>query len=69
MSIAERINVTVKRLPELKQIEVLNFVEYLQSWTEKEENKDWNGLSLSSAMRGMEDEHSPCSTNGLKESF
>jgi hypothetical protein len=69
MSIAERINITVKRLPELKQIEVLDFVEYLQSRTEKEEYKEWNDLSLSSAMRGMEDEHSPYSTNDLKESF
>jgi len=69
MSIAERINITVKMLPELKQIEVLDFVEYLQSRTEKEEYKEWNDLSLSSAMRGMEDEHSPYSINDLKESF
>jgi len=69
MSIAERINVTVKKLPELKQIEVLDFVKYLQSRTEKEEYKEWNDLSLSSAMRGMEDEQSPYSTNDLKEIF
>jgi len=69
MSIAERISKSVKRLPELKQIEVLDFVEYLQSRTEKEEYKEWSDLSLSSAMRGMEDEHSPYSTNDLKESF
>ena len=69
MSLAERIKINVKKLPELKQIEVLDFVEYLQSRTEKEEYKEWNDLSLSSAMRGMEDEHSPYSINDLKESF
>ncbi len=69
MSIAERININVKRLPESKQIEVLDFVEYLQSRTEKEEYKAWGDLSLSSAMRGLEDEQSPYSTNDLKESF
>ena len=69
MSLAERIKINVKKLPELKQIEVFDFVEYLQSRTEKEEYKEWNDLSLSSAMRGMEDEHSPYSINDLKESF
>lgn len=69
MSLAERINIKVKSLPESKLIEVLDFVEYLQSRAEKEEYKEWNDLSLSSAMRGMEDEHSPYSINDLKESF
>jgi hypothetical protein len=69
MSLAERINIKVKRLPESKLIEVLDFVEYLQSRAEKEEYKEWNDLSLSSAMRGMEDEQSHYSINDLKESF
>ena len=69
ISIIEKINIHVKRLPESKQIEVLDFVEYLQSRTEKEEFKEWNDLSLSSAMRGMEDEQSSYSINDLKESF
>ena len=69
MSLAERINIKVKRLPESKLIEVLDFVEYLQSRAEKEEYQEWNDLSLSSAMRGMEDEQSPYSINDLKESF
>ncbi|MBT5304652.1 MAG: hypothetical protein HON76_16270 [Candidatus Scalindua sp.] len=50
MSIAERINITVKRLPELKQIEVLDFVKYLQSRTEKEEYKEcsaWGHVVIS----------------------
>ena len=69
MSLAERIIQNVKTLPESKQIEVLDFVEYLRLRTEKEENIEWMDLSLSSAMRGMEDEESPYSLNDLKETF
>ena len=66
MSLIERIIKNIKTLPESKQAEVLDFVECLRS---KEENIDWNDLSLSSAMRGMEDEKSPYSINDLKETF
>jgi hypothetical protein len=52
-----------------QQGEVLNFVEYLQAKAEKHERKDWSNLSLSSAMRGMEDEQTPYSLADLKESF
>jgi len=69
MSLAERIIQNVKTLPKSKQIEVLDFVEYLRLRTEKEENIEWIDLSLSSAMRGMEDEESPYSLNDLKETF
>jgi hypothetical protein len=66
MSLTERIIKNLKTLPESKQVEVLDFVEYLRS---KEENIEWNDLSLSSAMRGMEDEKTPYSINDLKETF
>ena len=56
-------------LPESKQLEVLDFVEYLRSKAEKQEIKDWTDLSLSSAIRGMEEEQTPYSLNDLKESF
>jgi len=69
MSLTEKIIKKVKTLPESKQVEVLGFVEYLRSKAEKEENIEWNDLSLSSAMRGMEDEKSPYSINDLKETF
>lgn len=48
-------------------MEVLDFVEYLRSRAEREENIEWNDLSLSSAMRGMEDEKSPYSMNDLRD--
>ncbi|OQZ03709.1 MAG: hypothetical protein B6D34_06675 [Candidatus Brocadia sp. UTAMX1] len=69
MSLTERIIKNVKTLPESKQVEVLDFVEYLQSKAEREENTEWNDLSLSSAMRGIEDEETPYSINDLKETF
>ncbi|RIJ94003.1 MAG: hypothetical protein DCC43_12610 [Candidatus Brocadia sp.] len=42
MSLTERIIENVKTLPELKQREVLDFVEYLRSRAEKEEKIEWN---------------------------
>ncbi|MBU1397633.1 MAG: DUF2281 domain-containing protein [Proteobacteria bacterium] len=69
MSLAEKIMKQVQALPESKQVEVLGFVEYLRSKAEKQEIKDWTDLSLSSAMRGIEEEQIPYSLNDIKESF
>ena len=60
MLLSERIQEYVDRLPALFQAEVLHFVEYLLAKAEHEEiqqeREDWSTLSLSTAMRGMEDE-------------
>jgi len=56
MNLSERILIAVASLPESKQAEVLDFVEYLKLKTEKEENSNWNSFSITSAMRGMENE-------------
>jgi hypothetical protein len=69
MSLAEKIMKQVQTLPESKQVEVLGFVEYLRSKAEKQEIKDWTDLSLSSAMRGIEEEQIPYTLNDIKESF
>lgn len=69
MSIAEAIIKDVQALSESKQVEVLDFVKYLRSQAEKQEIKDLADFSLSSAMRGMEDEEVPYSLNDIKESF
>ncbi len=73
MTLKENIFQHVQGLPESLQAEVLVFVEYLESKIEKSkkggEEKDWSTLSLSFAMRGMEDEYSPYSINDLKERF
>jgi hypothetical protein len=69
MSLAETIIKDVQALSESKQVEVLDFVQYLRSREEKQEINDWADFSLSSAIRGMEDEQSPYSLNDIKESF
>jgi hypothetical protein len=69
MSLADKIINNVRALPESKQLEVLDFIEYLRVKTDRQENPEWSDFSLSSAMRGMENEESPYSLNDLKESF
>jgi hypothetical protein len=69
MSLADKIIHHVRALPESKQIEVLDFIEYLRIKADRQENTGWSDFSLSAAMRGMENEESPYSLNDLKESF
>ena len=74
MSLSEKIIKHIQELPEPFQAEVLDFVEYLESKTKKGkkiegEETGWSELSLSFAMRGMEDEYSPYSLNDIKERF
>jgi Protein of unknown function (DUF2281) len=69
MNLSEKILTTVASLPESKQMEVLDFVEYLKLKMEKEESNNWNSFSIASAMRGMENEDSNYSVTDLKETF
>jgi len=69
MNLSEKISTTVASLPESKQVEVLDFIEYLKLKTEKEESDNWNNFSINSAMRGMENEDSNYSVADLKESY
>jgi hypothetical protein len=73
MAIIEKISENVKKLPESSQVEVLDFVEFLlrksEGITSGQESREWSYLSLSFAMRGMEEEE-PCYTsNDIKEHF
>jgi len=47
MSLAEKIIQNLKVLSESKQLEVLDFVEYLREKIERQENTDWSDLSVS----------------------
>jgi len=69
MSLTDKIIENVRSLPESKQMEILDFVEYLRAKIEKEERKEWMNLSLTSAMRGMEEEELTYSMNDLKETY
>lgn len=59
MLLAEKIQQNVQQLPAAVQAEVLDFIEYLLTKTEQREEKEWSGLSLAVAMRGLETEESP----------
>lgn len=72
MNISEEISEHVEKLPEAFQSEVLDFVEYLESKISRDnrrgvEDEDWSQLSLSFAMRGMEDEFPTYSIDDFKE--
>ncbi len=69
MNLSEKISATAASLPESKQQEVLDFVEYLKLKTEKEESSNWNSFSITSAMRGMENEDSTYAVSDLKETY
>lgn len=74
MSLTEKILKHVQEMPESFQVEILSFLEYLELKIKKaqsitNEETDWSELSLSGAMRGMEEESGPYSLNDLKERF
>ena len=46
MSLADKIINNVKALPESKQIEILDFIEYLRVKTERQANIEWTDFSL-----------------------
>lgn len=73
MTVSQKIADHVRDLPEPEQIEVLDFIEYLETKARlrrsRDEAKGWSALSLKSAMRGMEEEPSDYSMDDLKETF
>lgn len=74
MPVPDQISSYVRRLPEELQAEVLDFVQFLLAKAAREdllrERREWSQLSLSLAMRGMEDEEGPeYSVADLKEKF
>jgi hypothetical protein len=58
MAIADLIQDKVNWLSEPTQLEVLDFVDYLL-YKSRQEDVLWSKLSLSSAIRGLEDEEWP----------
>jgi len=74
MDIDKEIQGSVQKLPTDMKVEVLDFVEYLLAKIEREtarpEELNWGELSLTLAMRGLEDEDGPEYTRqDLKEDF
>ena len=69
MTLDEKIYKYVQNLPRSFQEELLDYVEYLVMKADQEEKRDWDAISLSSAMRGMEDETVSYSVSDLWKSF
>jgi hypothetical protein len=56
MTLNEKIYQYVQKLPRSFQEELLDYVEYLLMKAEQQEKRDWESLSLASAMQDLEDE-------------
>ncbi|GIV57084.1 MAG: hypothetical protein KatS3mg054_0919 [Chloroflexus sp.] len=69
MTLEEKIYQYVRKLPYSFQEELLNFIQYLLIKAEQQEKQDWASLSLSSAMRDMEDEPDLYSVSDIRVAF
>ena len=69
MTLDEKIHQYVQRLPRPFQEELLDFVEYLLMKAEQQEKQDWESLSLTSAMRDIEDGSVSYSLSDLRVTF
>jgi hypothetical protein len=69
MTLDEKIYQYVQKLPRSLQEELLDYVEYLVMKAEQQEHQEWQSLSLSSAMRDLEDESVSYSLSDVRESF
>ena len=70
MTLSEKIAQQVHLVPESAQLEVLDFVEFLQGRSRRhDEDNEWSRFSLSQAMRGMEREPDLYSVDDLREVF
>ncbi len=69
MTLEERLQQAIHKLPDAYREELWDFVQYLMMKAERAERAEWAALSLSSALRGMEDEPSPYTLDDLKVRF
>ncbi|MEW5829669.1 MAG: hypothetical protein AB1846_12320 [Chloroflexota bacterium] len=69
MTLDEKIHFYIQKLPHSFQEEVFDFVQYLLTKAERQEKQDWESLSLSSAMRDMDDEPDLYSLSDLRITF
>ena len=69
MTLDEKIHQYAQKLPLSFQEELFDFVQYLLMKAEQQEKQEWASLSLSSAMRELEDEPVLYSLSDLKVIF
>lgn len=66
MVMNEKIQSFIEKLPPAYEEEVIDFLAYLLAKSEREENREWSDVSVTYAMRDMEDEPSDYSVADLK---
>lgn len=69
MTLDEKIYRYAQKLPLSFQEELFDFVQYLLMKAEQQEKQDWASLSLTSAMRDMEDEPALYSISDIRVNF
>ena len=68
MVLSEKIKEYIQKLPEAFQQEVLDYLEFLLTKTDREE-KEWSHASLKYAIRGMEQEPEIYSISDIKARY
>ena len=69
MTLDEKIHRYAQKLPYSFQEELFDFVQYLLMKVEQQEKQEWASLSLTSAMRNIEDEPALYSISDIRVSF
>jgi hypothetical protein len=69
MTLDEKIYQYARKLPYSFQEELLDFIQYLLMRAEQQEKQDWASLSLSAAMRDIEDEPDLYSISDIRVAF
>ena len=69
MPLDEKIRQYAQKLPRSFQEELFDFVQYLLMKAEQQEKQDWASLSLSSAMRDLENEPALYSISDIRVNF
>ena len=69
MTLDEKIHRYAQKLPYSFQEELFDFVQYLLVKAEQQEKQDWASLSLSSAMRDIEDEPALYNISDIRVAF
>ncbi|NQU29414.1 MAG: DUF2281 domain-containing protein [Anaerolineae bacterium] len=69
MTLDEKIYQYAQKLPHSFQEELFDFVQYLLMKAEQQEKQDWTSLSLSSAIRDIQDEPALYSISDIRVAF
>ena len=69
MTLDEKIHEYAQKLPYSFQEELFDFVQYLLMKAEQQEKQDWASLSLSSAIRDIEDEPALYNISDIRVAF